>query len=176
MSLAHRFVSPSSRHAEAAPAPAARRLAVAAAATALGAAGSVVGLAAPAAAAEATDVALAEVEVVITDEGVVVGGVLVPAHDGLIVEPQSFSQCFSGNVCVWDADSYAGTFFQTASTSATNTGIGTARSYANRSTKAARIYTGTGGSGSSTCLDPGDQVVSTSIGAQSMRILTVTSC
>lgn len=165
MSLAHSLLSPSPRRASAAPSSAVRRLLGAAAATALAIAGSLVALAAPAAAQSA-----------VTDTGAAVHGVLVPALDGPIIEPQSFSQCLAGNVCVWDGYSYTGLFSQTPSTSATSTGITTAHSYANRSTKAARIYSGTGGSGSWICVNPGAQVSSTTIGAQSMRILTVTSC
>jgi hypothetical protein len=142
---------------------------------ALVAIGVVVAAAAPAASAPAAD----GVVVVIADDGITVIG--QGAHDALepdggLVEPRSFSQCFAGNVCVWEGSSYSGKYAGTASTAAVTTGITTAASYANRSTKAARLYSGTGGTGSSACLSPGEQSGGSTIPAASMRILTVTSC
>lgn len=155
--------------------------AAASAVVAVAVVGGLLALATPAAAQDAPTVVPADdtIEVVLTDESVTVNGTEVEgalAPDGSILEPLSFSQCLSGNVCVWSGTGYTGDFANTTSTSAANTGILTARSVANRSTKAARVYSGTGGSGSSVCLNPGDQSSSLSIGSQSMRILTVTSC
>lgn len=144
--------------------------------------GGLLALATPAAAQDAPPTVVPAddtIEVVLTDDAVTVNGTEVEGAltpDGSILEPLSFSQCLSGNVCVWSGTGYTGDFANTTSTSAVNTGVLTARSVANRSTKAARVYSGTGGTGSSVCLDPGDQSSSTSIGSQSMRILTVTSC
>lgn len=139
--------------------------------------GGLLGLATPAAAEDAPSDAV--IEVVLTDDAVTVDGVELEnasGPDGPLVEPRSFSQCLSGNVCVWTGYSYTGTYYGTASASPVNTGIGTAHSVANRSTKAALVYAGASGTGGSVCLDPGDQYSSLSIGALSLRILTVTSC
>lgn len=193
MSLAHRppvlataetrsgAASSSRRHATGTRSRAPRRLAVTGVLAVLGAGAGLLAGAGPASAEEAPSGAAggAVLEIVVTDEGVVVDGVVVPGSggpDGILIEPQSLADCLAGNVCAWTGTTYTGTLAHTTSTSATDTGFLSAGSLANKSTKAARVYSGTGGSGTWTCLNPGEQRTSVSIGAQSMRILTVTSC
>lgn len=93
------------------------------------------------------------------------------------VEPFSLGQCSANHLCLWSATGYTGAFWQTISTSVVNvSGMTTAKSLWNRSSHAARIYSGTGGSGSSVCVNPGTQTASTTIPAQSARILPGTAC
>ena len=86
------------------------------------------------------------------------------------------SQCSLGSMCVWSAVSYGGTFLPTTSAVAVSIPFGTTRSAWNRATKAARIYAGAGGTGSSVCLTPGQSISSTTIASSSMRILTTVTC
>lgn len=88
----------------------------------------------------------------------------------------STGQCPSGSFCIWGGTNYSGAFADTASTSATSTGVATAKSVWNRSTRAARVYSGSGGTGTSTCYAPGSQIASTTAAAVSFRILSTTTC
>jgi hypothetical protein len=88
----------------------------------------------------------------------------------------SSSQCPSASLCLWSGSSYSGTFVSTFSTGVYNTGIVTARSVRNRALTAARIYSGTNGTGSTRCYEPGANVRSTSVTARSFRILGTSEC
>jgi hypothetical protein len=88
----------------------------------------------------------------------------------------SASQCPSASLCLWSGSSYSGTFTSTFSTAVYNTGIVTARSVRNRALTAARIYSGTNGTGTTRCYVPGANVRSTSVTARSFRILGTTEC
>ena len=88
----------------------------------------------------------------------------------------SSSQCPSSSLCLWTGASYSGTFVSTFSTAVYNTGIVTARSVRNRALTAARIYSGTNGTGTTRCYAPGATVRSTAVTARSFRILGTSEC
>ena len=88
----------------------------------------------------------------------------------------SSSQCPASSLCLWTAASYSGTFVNTFSTAVYNTGIVTARSVRNRALTAARIYSGTNGTGTTRCYEPGATVRSTAVTARSFRILGTSEC
>lgn len=92
------------------------------------------------------------------------------------VAPLSTSQCASGAFCVWSGASGSGSFESTTSTTSRDLVIGTVSSVWNRSSNAARIYSGSGGTGTSVCYAPGAYVASTSVAAGSFRLLLGTSC
>lgn len=89
---------------------------------------------------------------------------------------QGLDQCSSGRICLWSATSYSGSFFQTTSTSPVNSGISTTRSLWNRASVAAHVYSGTGGSGSVTCVPPGTQTSSTFVASASVKLSGSSSC
>ncbi len=93
-----------------------------------------------------------------------------------VVQLFSEAQCTSGVFCVWSSVNYSGAFNRATSTAPVSTGFGTARSAWNRSSKAARAYSGTGGTGSWVCYGPGARVASTSVLAQSVALLSGSSC
>ncbi len=93
-----------------------------------------------------------------------------------IIQLFSESQCVSGNFCVWSAASYSGTFGKATSTSPASTGFSTGMSVWNRSSKAARVYSGTGGTGSWVCYTPSTKISSTSVPARSVALLSGSTC
>ena len=93
-----------------------------------------------------------------------------------IIQLFSEAQCVSGNFCVWSATSYSGAFSRATSTSPASTGFTTGMSVWNRSSKAARIYSGTGGSGSWVCYAPSTKISSTSVPARSVALLSGSTC
>jgi hypothetical protein len=92
------------------------------------------------------------------------------------VSPQSTNQCGASAFCVWSAAGYSGSFRQTTSTSAVAVSFSPVASVWNRSSHAARIYSGSGGTGSSVCYAPGAQVTGVHVTSASMRVLSTTSC
>ncbi len=97
--------------------------------------------------------------------------------DDDVAEPYALSQCTSGRFCLWSGAVYTGSFFSTTSTSVVGTGnVSRAQSLWNRTGKAVRVYTGSGGSGSSTCFAPGAQAATTSLQSGSAQVLATTSC
>lgn len=86
------------------------------------------------------------------------------------------ADCPASRLCVWPASSYGGTVFSATSTTATNTAIPMARSVWNRTNRAARLYSGTGGSGSSTCIPPGTKSGSVQYASASAKVLTGSTC
>ena len=90
--------------------------------------------------------------------------------------PASVGQCGSSQFCVWSNAAYAGTFQFVSSTTVKATGMTTARAVWNRSSKAAVVYSGTSGTGTTTCFAPGTKVSSTTAPAKSFRLLSSTSC
>lgn len=96
------------------------------------------------------------------------------AFDG--VEPASSSQCPAGQFCVWSGAGYTGTMAGTSGTTAVSVPFGVTRSVWNRSAPAARIYSGSGGTGVSVCFAPGAQSDSVQVTSASMRVLSTTTC
>lgn len=94
----------------------------------------------------------------------------------VVVQLFSEAQCTSGFFCVWSSAGYAGTFSRAASTTATSTGLATGKSVWNRSGKAARVFSGTGGTGSSVCYAAGIKIASTSVPARSAALLSGSGC
>lgn len=92
------------------------------------------------------------------------------------VEPQSTAQCASGRLCLWANSLFQGSFWSTASTSIANVGFSSAGSVWNRTSKAARIYSGSTGGGTSVCVAPGAQMSSAFIASGSARVLTTAGC
>jgi hypothetical protein len=88
----------------------------------------------------------------------------------------ALSQCVAGAFCVWSGTSGTGTFTSTTSTSWRDLGISPVLSVWNRSSNAARIASGSAGTGTSVCYAPGDYVASTSVDAGSFRLLLGTAC
>jgi hypothetical protein len=97
------------------------------------------------------------------------------ALDPLPITPESSSQCLWGRLCLWSASNYTGTVFATTYGQDV-TGMSMAQSLWNRTPNAVRIYSGTGGSGTSTCFEPDDQIASTAIWSGSVRVLATTAC
>lgn len=93
-----------------------------------------------------------------------------------VVQLFSEAQCTSGIFCIWSSASYSGTFGKASSTTATATGFTTGKSVWNRSGKAARVFSGTGGTGSSVCYAAGTKLSSTSVPARSVALLSGSSC
>lgn len=94
----------------------------------------------------------------------------------VVVQLFSEAQCSNGVFCVWSATSYLGTFSGASSTVASSTGFTTGRSVWNRSGRAARVFSGTGGTGSWVCYVPGAKVASISVPARSSAVLSGSSC
>lgn len=92
------------------------------------------------------------------------------------VPPLALSQCASGAFCVWSGASGTGTFTSTTSTTSRDLGFSPVLSVWNRSSNAARIYSGPGGTGTSVCYAPGAYVASTSVVGGSFRLLLGTAC
>lgn len=92
------------------------------------------------------------------------------------VTPYSLSQCTTSAFCVWSAAAYQGSIVKTTSTSPVSVPFDWVSSVWNRSSFAARVYSGAGGTGSSVCYAPGAQVASVHVAAGSIRVLTTTSC
>ena len=93
------------------------------------------------------------------------------------VQPATTAQCAAGRVCLWATTFYGGNFFSTSSTSASNVAVFTvARSTWNNSSKAAYVYSGSGGSGASVCLAPGSKTTSTTLTSGSVKLSTKTTC
>jgi len=90
--------------------------------------------------------------------------------------PTSDSQCGSTQLCLWSGNGYTGAFWSTTSSTATNTGITIAKSVWNRSSKAARVYSGLNGTGTSTCVLPGSKSSISALASRSARLLTTSTC
>ena len=101
---------------------------------------------------------------------------VTPALASDEAEVRSAAQCASGYGCVWTLTNYGGGFFQTTSGLPVSTGMTIAKSAGNRSTYALRIYSGTGGTGTSVCLTPGQMIAAGAIPARSMRVLATIVC
>ncbi|WP_123372443.1 peptidase inhibitor family I36 protein [Cellulomonas sp. PhB150] len=99
-----------------------------------------------------------------------------PASADEPASPASASQCPAAALCVWGGTFNSGSFGTTKSTTAVASGVSPAKSVWNRSTHAARVYSGAGGTGTSTCFEPGESVTSTSVGSVSFRVLSTTTC
>lgn len=93
-----------------------------------------------------------------------------------IVQLFSEAQCLSGSFCIWSATSYSGAFGRATSTAPASTGFATGMSVWNRSSKAARVYSGTGGTGSWVCYTPSTKIPSISVQARSVALLSGTTC
>ena len=93
-----------------------------------------------------------------------------------IVQLFSESQCLSGSFCVWSASNYSGVFGRATSTTPSSTGFTTGMSVWNRSGKAARVYSGTGGTGSWVCYAANAKIPSISAPARSAALLSGSSC
>ncbi|MDR2723348.1 MAG: peptidase inhibitor family I36 protein [Cellulomonadaceae bacterium] len=89
--------------------------------------------------------------------------------------PRSSTQCATGQFCQWSTANYLGTVY-TTTVSAKDTGMATARSVWNRTSKAVRVYSGVNYSGTSVCLKVGQQTPSTSLPAKSVKILSTATC
>lgn len=98
------------------------------------------------------------------------------ADDDDAYAPLSTSQCTASRICLWTGASSTGLFASATSTIPVPTGFPTARSVWNRSSHAARVYSGVGGTGTSTCFAPGARTSSTLLPAASFRVLSSTSC
>lgn len=96
------------------------------------------------------------------------------AEDG--IGPSSLSQCGASSFCVWGSVAYSGAFKGTTSTTAVNLTFSQVRSVWNRSSRAARVYSGPDGTGASVCYDPGKQIASVSVAAASIRVLPTSAC
>lgn len=90
--------------------------------------------------------------------------------------PAVSSDCDASQFCVWSGSLYTGSLKETTSTTAVAVGFSPVKSVWNRTSHAAVVYSGTGGTGTATCYAPGAQVASVSVTAGSMRVLTTTSC
>ncbi len=77
---------------------------------------------------------------------------------------------------MWSGAAYTGTEVGTSSTSPVSVPFATTQSVWNRSSYAARVYAGSGGTGTSVCYAPGSQVASVHVASASIRVLTTTSC
>lgn len=109
--------------------------------------------------------------------GLVLAGVAASpaaALDG--AEPMSMSQCQAAQFCVWSGAGYTGTEVGTSGTSPVPTSFQTTHSVWNRSSYAARIYSESGGAGTSVCFAPGAEGSSVSVTSGSIRVLTTTAC
>jgi len=102
----------------------------------------------------------------------------VGESDGTETTVQLFSdaQCAVSTFCVWSEVSFSGVFSRATSTASVSTGFFTAKSVWNRSSRAARVYSGTGGTGSWVCYTPNMKVASTSLPARSVALLSGSSC
>ncbi|HEY0117756.1 MAG TPA: peptidase inhibitor family I36 protein [Cellulomonas sp.] len=90
--------------------------------------------------------------------------------------PESSSQCLASQFCLWSGAGFSS--LETSTTSTTAAGVSFSRTLSvwNRSSYAARVYSGSGGTGTSVCFEPGAQVSSTSVSSASFALLTATSC
>jgi len=93
-----------------------------------------------------------------------------------VVQLFSEAQCTSGAFCVWSEASYVGIYRGVASTAPVSTGFVNSKSLWNRSSRAARVYSGTGGTGSWVCYLPSTKISSTSVPARSIALLSGSSC
>lgn len=92
------------------------------------------------------------------------------------VSPASSSQCPASSFCLWSGAGFSGQEIGTTSTTATAVPFAWTLSVWNRSSYAARVYSGPGGTGTSVCYTPGTQVSSTHVASESFRLLTTTTC
>ncbi|WP_407342245.1 hypothetical protein [Pengzhenrongella phosphoraccumulans] len=76
---------------------------------------------------------------------------------------------------MWNGTLYTATVFSTV-TSGNVQGMTVAGSVWNRMSTAVRVYSATGGSGSSTCFAPRAHLASTSVAARSVKVLSTTTC
>lgn len=93
-----------------------------------------------------------------------------------VVQLFSEAQCTSGAFCVWSEPSFAGIYRGVASTAPLSTGFVNSKSLWNRSSRAARVYSGTGGTGSWVCYTPSMKIASLSVPARSVALLASSSC
>lgn len=100
------------------------------------------------------------------------GGHPSPSHP----VPNERLACGSTQLCLWSGNGYTGAFWSTTSSTATNTGITIAKSVWNRSSKAARVYSGLNGTGTSTCVLPGSKSSISALASRSARLLTTSTC
>lgn len=92
------------------------------------------------------------------------------------VQVLSLDQCSNAFFCLWSNGGYTGTFTQTASSSPAGVNATVARSVWNRTGKAVRVYSGTGGTGSSVCYAPNARSGTISITSRSIVVQSGTSC
>jgi hypothetical protein len=92
------------------------------------------------------------------------------------VQVLSLEQCSNAFFCLWSGTGYTSTFTQTVSTSPVGINSTNARSVWNRTGKAVRVYSGTGGTGSSVCYGPNARSGSISITSRSVAVQSGTSC
>ncbi|WP_203667229.1 peptidase inhibitor family I36 protein [Cellulomonas pakistanensis] len=88
----------------------------------------------------------------------------------------SSSQCAAGRFCLWSGTGFSGAFWSTGATGLQATTLGSAGSVWNRMALDVRTYSGSGGTGSTTCWNAGAQTPSTSVGSLSVRTMTATTC
>ncbi|WP_448062784.1 peptidase inhibitor family I36 protein [Cellulomonas hominis] len=88
----------------------------------------------------------------------------------------SSSQCASAKLCLWSGTAYTGSVFSTSASSADVGGLTSAGSVWNRRSVAVRVYSGTGGSGTWTCIASGQQSANTALKARSVKALTTSTC
>lgn len=92
------------------------------------------------------------------------------------VQVLSLEQCSNAFFCLWSGNGYTSTFTQTVSTSPVAVNSTNARSVWNRTGKAVRVYSGTGGTGTSVCYGPNARSGSISITSRSVAVQSGTSC
>lgn len=95
---------------------------------------------------------------------------------GELVQAMSSDQCSNSFFCLWSGSSYTGAFTQTVSTVPAPVNSTTAKSVWNRTSKAVRVYSGTGATGSSVCYGPDARSASISITSRSIVVQSGTSC
>lgn len=97
---------------------------------------------------------------------------------GGAVQMFSDTQCVSGNFCLWSSASYLGTFTSVSgtATSAVSTRASGSRSVWNRTGKAVRVHSGTGGTGSSACYGAGTKLPDIDITSRSVVVQSGSSC
>jgi len=106
----------------------------------------------------------------------VMGAAPSMADPGDAAEPSSMSECGASQFCVWSGSLYSSAFKGTTSTSPVNLTFTLVQSVWNRSSRAARVYAGVDGAGSSVCYAPGTQLSSVSVSARSIRVLPTSTC
>lgn len=93
-----------------------------------------------------------------------------------LVQAWSSDQCSNSFFCLWSGSNYTGAFTQTVSTVPAPVNATSSQSVWNRTTRAVRVYSGAGATGSSVCYGPNARSASISIASRSIVVQSGTSC